>query len=73
MRGPPDKSFKPTDGPPSESLAGRNVEAGWLAWLAGWRGEKRSNDEFAGVWFSPDGQTMFANIQTVEGVAFSAR
>lgn len=31
---------------------------------------ERPNDEFAGVCFSPDGRTMFVNIQAAEGLTF---
>lgn len=30
----------------------------------------RPNDEFAGICFSPDGRTMFVNIQAAEGLTF---
>ena len=34
-------------------------------------GDDRSNDEFAGSTFSPDGQTLFVNIQASRGMTFA--
>jgi uncharacterized protein len=34
-------------------------------------GANRSNDEFAGAAFSPDGHTLFVNIQASRGMTFA--
>ncbi len=34
-------------------------------------GTDRSNDEFAGSTFSPDGHTLFVNIQASAGMTFA--
>ena len=34
-------------------------------------GVDRSNDEFAGACFSPDGHTLFVNIQASRGITFA--
>jgi secreted PhoX family phosphatase len=34
-------------------------------------GANRSNDEFAGACFSPDGGTLFVNIQATNGMTFA--
>jgi len=34
-------------------------------------GADRSNDEFAGACFSPDGGTLFVNIQASRGLTFA--
>jgi secreted PhoX family phosphatase len=34
-------------------------------------GVPRFNDEFAGSTFSPDGHTLFANIQASRGMSFA--
>ena len=34
-------------------------------------GADRSNDEFAGSTFSPDGHTLFVNIQATAGMTFA--
>jgi uncharacterized protein len=39
--------------------------------LVGVSGASRFNDEFAGACFSPDGQTMFVNIQATNGMTFA--
>ena len=39
--------------------------------LSGTDGSDRFNDEFAGVTFSPDGQTLFVNIQSSRGMSFA--
>ena len=32
---------------------------------------ERPDDEFAGICFSPDGRTMFVNIQAAQGMTFA--
>jgi secreted PhoX family phosphatase len=39
--------------------------------LVGRNGNDRSNDEFAGSTFSPDGHTLFVNIQASAGMTFA--
>ena len=39
--------------------------------LRGSAGNDRSNDEFAGSTFSPDGHTLFVNIQASQGMTFA--
>ncbi|HCT77418.1 MAG TPA: hypothetical protein DGT23_12665 [Micromonosporaceae bacterium] len=39
--------------------------------LVGKDGTNRSNDEFAGSTFSPDGHTLFVNIQATNGMTFA--
>jgi secreted PhoX family phosphatase len=39
--------------------------------LVGKAGNDRSNDEFAGSTFSPDGHTLFVNIQASAGMTFA--
>jgi secreted PhoX family phosphatase len=39
--------------------------------LVGKAGNDRSNDEFAGTTFSPDGHTLFVNIQASAGMTFA--
>ena len=34
-------------------------------------GANRFNDEFAGSTFSPDGDTLFVNIQASRGISFA--
>jgi hypothetical protein len=34
-------------------------------------GASRTNDEFAGSTFSPDGETLFVNIQAGNGITFA--
>ena len=41
------------------------------AWLRSSGGADRSNDEFAGSTFSPDGHTLFVNIQAGAGMNFA--
>jgi secreted PhoX family phosphatase len=44
-----------------------------IAWnqLQSGAGEDRSDDEFAGSTFSPDGKTLFVNIQAEDGMTFA--
>jgi secreted PhoX family phosphatase len=39
--------------------------------LVGRAGNIRHNDEFAGSTFSPDGHTLFVNIQASQGMTFA--
>ncbi len=52
-------------------LPARTVAAGNYGDLALNRLPNRTNDEFAGSTFSPDGQTLYVNIQASNGMSFA--